>query len=189
MKEECKKIINEVNGNRVKIYYQLNQLVETTGMSIRTLKYRMNHVKDKYSNMPNLLKRNGKAWQIHYTLIDEFMPKYKKSETNITNHVWETLITWNTKDDYDLNYHTQLIKEIKHELPSVNIGYVLEVDSRGIYHVHAITDGYKGTIEIAVTGVLDKYIFDNQYRCQIEQIRNRGSVVSYLKKYGKITII
>ncbi|WP_291147045.1 hypothetical protein [Flavobacterium sp. UBA7680] len=189
MIEESKNIIDKINSNRAKIYYQLNQLEEITGMSPRTLKYRMKLVKEKYSNIPSLLKRNGKAWQIHYTLIDEFLPKYNKKQSNLTNHKWETIMTWNTKDSYDINYHVQLIKEVKQKLPSVNIGYVIETDGRGVSHLHAITDGFKDNVEIAVSGILNKYIDSGQYRCQIEKINNYGSITSYLKKSGEITII
>jgi hypothetical protein len=189
MKEENKKIINEVNANRAKIYYQLNQLEEKTGMSPRALKYRMKEVKEKYAGMSNLLFRTGKSWAIHYTLIKEFLPKYKKKQTNVTNHKWETLITWNMKDDYDVNYHIQLLTEVKEHLPSVNIGYVIETDKRGIYHVHAITDGYKDNIEVAVGNVICKYISKSDYRAQVEIINNHGSVTTYLQKYGGITII
>jgi hypothetical protein len=189
MKEEHKNVINELNGTRVKIFYQLNQLEAKTGLEKRTLIYRMKTVKEKYGGMSNLLYRDGRAWQIHYTLIDEFMPKYKKKQTTISNHKWETLVTWNTKDKYDVNYHIQLISEIKEQLPSVNIGYVVEVDGRGVNHLHAITDAYKENLEVAVTGVLSRYLETNQYRCQIEIINNRGSNTSYLKKYGEITII
>lgn len=189
MKEEYKKIINSVNDSRVKIFYQLNQLEEMTGMSPRALKYRMKLVKEKYSGMPNLLFRNGRPWQIHYTLISEFMPRYKKAETNVTNHKWETLITWNMKDDYDVNYHIQLINEVKEQLPFVNIGYVVEIDDRGVNHLHAITDGYKDDVEVEVTGVLNKYLDSKLYRHQIEKINNRGSITRYLKKNGGITIL
>lgn len=189
MKKECNEIINEVNSHRAKIYYQLNQLQEMTGMSERSLKYRMKIIKEKYVTIPTLLHRTGRAWQIHYTIINEFMPKYKKSQTIISNHRWETLLTWNTKDNYDVKYHTQLINEVKENLPSVNIGYVIETDGRGFNHVHAVTDGYKESVEKAVDLILSKYIDRSQYRCQIEKINNNGSIISYLKKSGEITIL
>ena len=189
MKKEFKEIINNVNDSRAKIYYQLNQLEYMTGMSERSLKYRMKIIKEKYANIPTLLHRKGRAYQIHYTIVYEFMPKYKKSQTTITNHNWETLLTWNTKDNYDVKYHVQLINEVKENLPSVNIGYVIETDGRGFNHVHAVTDGHKESVEKTVNLILIKYIDRSQYRCQIEKINNNGSIISYLKKSGEITII
>lgn len=190
MKEESKKIINGLNENRIKVFYQLNQLMPITGMSIRSLKYRMKKVKEKYSDMPNLLKRNGRTWQIHYTIIDEFMPVYKKAITTINNHKWETLVTWNTKDSYDVKYHIQLVNELKREIPNTNIAYVIEQDGRGNNHIHAITDGYLMPVTNATNKVLSKYLL-NEYNCkyQIENINKRYSITSYLQKGGKITIL
>lgn len=189
MKVNAKEIINNINSSRIKIYYQLNQLEEITGLSPRTLKYRMKLVSEKYANIPNLLKRNGRAWQIHYTIIDEFMPIYTKSQTTLSNHKWETLVTWNMKDDYDVKYHTQLINEVKEKLPSCNIAYVIEMDGRNFNHVHALADGYNDEVTNAVSEVLEKYINKSDYRFQVEKINNRSSVTNYLKKSGTITII
>ena len=189
MNEKTKKIINSINSNRTKIFYQLNQLEEITSMSTRSLKYRMKEGKAKYSDMPALLYRMGNKWQIHYTILNEFMPIYKKSQTTISNHKWETLLTWNMLDRYDVKYHQQLIWEVKENLPSVNIGYVVERDGRGFNHIHAVTDGYKDEVEIAVVSVLEKYLGRKQFRCQIEKINNHGSVTHYLQKSGEITIL
>lgn len=189
MKEQCKQIINKINDNRAKVYYQLNQLEQITGMSPRSLKYRMKEVKNKYTNIPSLLYKDGRAWQIHYTIINEFFPKYNKKQTSIDNHKWETIVTWNTKDGYDVNYHIQLIKEVKQILPQVNMGYVIERDGRGVNHLHALTDGSMSEVEVAVVGVLNKYIEPNQYYFDVENINNRSSSTSYLKKSGTITIL
>ena len=189
MKESTKEVINNINSSRAKIYYQLNQLQTITGMSIRSLKYRMKEVKKKYLDIPTLLNRDSNKWQIHYTIINEFMPIYKKKHTNIMNHRWETLLTWNMLDSYDVKYHQQLISEVKDELPAVNIGYVIELDGRGVNHIHALTDGCKDEVEVAVASVLEKYIGTTQYRWQVEKINNHSSVTNYLLKSGEITII
>jgi hypothetical protein len=181
--------INNINKNRVKIFYQLNQLGEITGLSPRTLKYRMKLVSKKYADMPSLLIKNGRAWQIHYTIIDEFMPIYTKSQTTLSNHKWETFVTWNTKDNYDVKYHIQLITEVKEKLPSCNIAYVIETDQRGYNHLHALADSLNDEVKEAVSDVMGKYVNKGDYRLQIEKINNRTSVTSYLKKSGTITII
>lgn len=186
MEQGTKEIINSINSNRVKIYYQLNQLKDVTGMSIRSLKYRMKDVKVKYDNIPTLLNKDGNKWNIHYTIINEFLPKYKKTQTYITNHSWETLVSWYTKDNYDYNYHIQLIKEVKDELPIVNIGYIIETDGHEVNHVHAVTDGFKDEVTTAVSAILNKYLDPYQYRYQVEKINNIGSVIYYLKKNKKM---
>lgn len=189
MKEENRIAINKINGTRSKIFYRLNQLNNMTGMSERSLKYRMKIIKEIYKDVPSLLRRTGRSWEIHYTLIDQFLPKYKKNQTNLTNHKWETLVTWNTLDNYDVLYHIQLIKEVKEQLPSANIAYVVEKDERGVNHIHAITDEFKDNLEVAVAAVLEKYLAKKDYRSQIEKINNKNSITSYLRKNGEMTII
>jgi hypothetical protein len=78
MKKECINLVNESNKNRSNIYYKLNQLTVITGLSPRMLKYKMLIVKQKYAGVTNLLKKEGKSWQIHHSIINEFMPVYKR---------------------------------------------------------------------------------------------------------------
>ena len=47
MNNRFNELINETNSYRIKKYYNLSQLEELTGMSIRSLKYRMLDVKQK----------------------------------------------------------------------------------------------------------------------------------------------
>lgn len=189
MIEEHCNVINEINKSRVQIYYRLNQLGSLTGLKDRALKYRMKKIKEEYKHMPNSLRFVGRAWEIHYTLIDKFRPKYKRKETTVANHEWETLLTWNLKDNYDVKYHIQLIEEVKILLPSVNIAYCIERDKRGFNHIHALLDEHKEKVEVAVAKVLGMYLDKNYYRSQIENLYNYYSVVSYIQKNGKITII
>ena len=190
MKEECKKIVNELNDNKTKIYYQLNQLEKITGMSTRSLKYRMKLVKEKYSGLPNKLHRIGRAWQIHYTILDEFMPKNIMRKPTFNNSPWETFITWNLKNNYDVEYHIELIKEVQDEFPfPVNIAYVVEQDKRGYNHLHAIADTDKINMKNTVARVLKKYLETTDFRYQVTEIINKASVISYLKKNGTATII
>lgn len=189
MKENTKNIINNINEGRVKIYYQLNQLEAITGLSIRTLKYRMKTVKEKYKGVNSLLYKDGKRWMIHYTIIDEFMPLYKPRITTVDNHPWSTIVTWNPADSYDVKYHEQLINEVKTQLPELNVAYVIEQDGRGINHLHCLTDGEPFETSVPVENVLNKYMDSKDYRLQVNKINNLSSTVSYLKKCGTITII
>ncbi|RTZ09854.1 hypothetical protein EKM05_05995 [Flavobacterium sp. GSP27] len=189
MIEEYSNVINEINKSKVQIYYRLNQLGSMTGLKDRALKYRMKKVKEDYKHIPNLLRFVGRAWEIHYTLIDQFRPKYKRKETTVSNHKWETLLTWNLLDDYDVKYHIQLIEEVKELLPTVNIAYCIEKDRRGFNHIHALIDDDKEKVEVSVAKVLSKYLNKNYYRTQVENIYNYYSVTSYIQKSGEITII
>ncbi|WP_396162916.1 hypothetical protein [Flavobacterium sp.] len=189
MKEEAKQIINNINEGRVKIYYQLNQLNAITGLSMRALKYRMITVKEKYNGINSLLYKEGKKWQIHYTIIDEFMPVYKPRMTTVDNHPWSTIVTWNTRDSYDIKYHEHLVQEVKSQLPELNVAYVIEQDGRGINHIHCLTDGEPSETLVPVENVLTKYIDRTDYRLQVNKINSLSSAVGYLKKCGTITIL
>ena len=189
MKEKYNELLEKINGNRTKLYFKLKELETITGLCSRSLKYRMKKVKEKYSNIPSLLTKKGRDWQIHYTLIDDFMPKYNKSQTNIFNHKWETFVTWNMKNNYEVKYHIELIGQIKKKLPSANIAYVIEQDGRGYNHIHAIVDDNKDEVENVVSNVLRTYLDKSDFRTQIEKINNKGSITNYILKSGEITII
>lgn len=189
MKENSKVIINKINSNRSQIYYKLQDLKELTGLSDRSLKYRMKTVSEKYSNMPSLLRKEGRAWNIHNTILVEFLPKYRKSQTSIYNHPWKTFLTWNMADNYDTKYHNQLIRELKDFLPNANIAFVIEADTRGYNHLHAMLDIERDEVEVEVKKVLNRYLIASQYRCQVEKINNTIVTVQYLKKNGELTII
>jgi hypothetical protein len=72
------KLLNEINKTRIKIYYNLNELSDITGLKTRALKYRMLEVKEKYTDITHLLRKEGRSWKIHYTLIIEFMPNIQQ---------------------------------------------------------------------------------------------------------------
>jgi hypothetical protein len=149
----------------------------------------MKFVKEKYNNVPSLLHKEGRSWKIHHTLISEFLPIYSRKETTVVNHPWETMITWNTLDRYDVAYHTQLLHEVKQQLPEANIAYVVEKDGRGVNHVHAIVDTAPEVVGVAVENVLGRYISKKDYRAQIEKLHRTSSTASYIRKNGGITII
>lgn len=188
MKTNTTIALNKCNSGRAKIYYKLNQLQFLTGLSIRSLKYRMKDVKEKYNGMPILLNKVGRSWQIHYTLIPEFFPIYKKQQTNVLNHQWETITTWNMKDSYDIEYHNHLVSEVQKVIPDSNIAYVIEKDGRGVNHVHAIADKGIEEIEVAVVEILGRYLDKKDYRLQVQKINNISSTVGYMLKNGGIKI-
>lgn len=182
-------IINELSKEKVKIYFKLNQLSEITGLKPRALKYRMIEVKAKYANIPALLKRNGRSWQIHYSIIDEFLPKKKRKETNIYTFDWKNIVTWNPKENYDVDYHIELIHQIKEQLPNNTILYAIETDSRDINHVHFVTDADMDELNKVVDRTLKLFLSHQigkkthkEYHLEINKIYNKYNLVSYLRK-------
>ncbi len=152
-------------------------------MSLRSLKYRMKEVKIKYNDIPMLLHKVGKYWQIHYTIVEEFKPKYTMSYTKLFDHHWTSFCTWNPKFNYDIDYHVELVYEIKKEAPNNSFAYVIEQDNRNFNHTHLISDLPKEKLDEIVLRVLSTYI-ENPKEIQIktEKINNRHNVVTYLLK-------
>lgn len=176
-------LIDETNENRIKVYYCLSELEKITGMSPRALKYRMLEVKRKYCDVPSLLSKKDRKWQIHYTIVDEFKPKYNTKNRTIETFNLKSIATWNPKYNYDVKYHIELIKEIKQQLPKNILIYTVEVDSRGINHTHLVTDAETNELNKAVMTTLKKYILDkNEIQVKVDIIINKFSTIEYIKK-------
>lgn len=180
MKNE--KLIEQCNSKRSKIYYRLNQLEDITGLSPRMLKYKMKHIKSKYENVPSLLRKNGKSWKIHISIVNEFMPIRKRQSCTESNYQWSTYVTWNPKENYTPEYHTQLVKEIKGELISYLIKYAIEADKRGVNHIHFMTDATVSETQRAVELVLSKYFDEWEVVTKVSPILNKYSSVCYTNK-------
>jgi hypothetical protein len=191
MKSKVKELLNEANEGRIKLYYNLAELETLTGMCSRALKYRMLDVKKKYKDVPMLLSKKYRQWYIHYTLVDEFKPKYKTKNRTVATYDLKTLATWNPKYNYDVKYHLQLIKEIKESLPAKLITYTVETDNRGYNHTHLVSDADVYEVHCAIEKTLNKYLLNKgEIQFKIEPITNKYSTVEYIKKaplaYGEL---
>jgi hypothetical protein len=182
MKEECIKLVNNSNKKRSNIYYQLNQLTTITGLSLRMLKYKMLNVKEKYAGVTNLLKKEGKCWQIHHSIVNEFMPVNRRKTIEETNFRWSSFVTWNPFQNYDADYHVELVKEIKALLPKNIIKYTIELDRRGFNHVHFVSDAVPSKTKKIVDEVLFKYFKWFEVMYQVTEIKNYYSSDEYLQK-------
>jgi hypothetical protein len=182
MKEECKKLVNDSNNKRSNIYYQLNQLEKITGLSSRMLKYKMAKIKLKYEGVTSLLKKEGRKYQIHTSIINEFLPINKRKSYNENNYNWKTFASWNPFQNYDAEYHFVLIQEIKSFLPENTIKYTIELDRRGINHVHFISDASVPDLKKMVNKVIFKYFSWHEITYQVGNINNKYSSVSYTQK-------
>jgi hypothetical protein len=177
------KLLNEINKTRIKIYYNLNELSDITGLKTRALKYRMLEVKEKYVDIPNLLKKEGRCWKIHYTIIKEFFPKYSPNNKTIYSENWISTSTWNPKNNYTIDYHTQLVREIKEQLPNCKIAYTIEKDKRSVKHVHLMSTAKTSDLANTVEMILGQYL-DLKKECIIQttNIHNKYSLFEYLRK-------
>jgi hypothetical protein len=180
MKEECIKLVNDSNKNRINIYYQLNQLTTITGLSNRMLKYKMLKVKEKYEGITNLLKKEGRCWLIHASIVSEFMPINKRRSKETID--WLSFVTWNPFQNYDVDYHVELIKEIKLKLPDSTLKYTIELDRRGYNHVHFISDADYSKTKKVVDEVVMKYFKWFEVTYQVTEIKNKFRSENYLQK-------
>lgn len=189
MKEKFNELINNANSKRNNTYYKLNQLPKITGLSIRMLKYKMIKVKEKYNGVPSLLEKDGKQWKIHYSIINEFMPINKRNSYNENNYDWQSFVSWNPFQNYDKEYHQELIYQIKNEMSDKYIKYTIEQDRRGYNHVHFITDAHLLEVKNIVKKVIFKYFSWNEISFEATTIINKYSSVSYANKAPIITEI
>lgn len=189
MKEKFNELINTANSKRNKTYYKLNQLPKITGLSIRMLKYKMIKVKKKYEGVTSLLEKDGKQWKIHYSIVNEFMPVNKKKSYIENNYHWQTFVSWNPFQNYDKEYHQELIYQIKNEMPDKFFKYTIEQDRRGYNHVHFITDAQLPEVKIIVEKVILKYFSWHEISFEATTILNKYSSVSYANKAPIITEI
>lgn len=181
MNLELLKIIEQCNSKRSNIYYKLNQLESITGLSTRMLKYRMKAIKQKYINIPSLLCKIGKSWQIHISIVNEFLP-IRNNKNRQPIEKWQSFCTWNTKNSYTVDYHLVLINEIKESISPAIIQFAIEEDKRKVNHVHIIATIGEIELNKAVQTILGKYIEQSQYRIQISSINNKYSAVQYIAK-------
>lgn len=59
-----------------KTHLKFSEVLEITGISERTFRYRISELKEKYKDAPELLYKKRHSWRIHISLINEFNHKY-----------------------------------------------------------------------------------------------------------------
>lgn len=149
-------VLIKFQEKRAKIFYNLKSLERITTKKARALKYDMARVKIKYKDSEHLLFKKGRDWNIHFTLINEFLPKYKGRRESIYAEKWVTEFSWNLKNSYDYNYHSKLLELIKVDLGKNKIGFCIERDGRGYYHVHGISDASINKVLVSVKKILSQ---------------------------------
>lgn len=164
-----------------KKYYTSPEVMEKMGICLRTFRYRIAKLRIKYANVPSLLYKENNKWYIHRQLLKEFVPKKRRTKT-IYNKDWNTIVTWNTRDKYDIAYHQQLAKEIKEAFPKGNFDYVVEQTKGGTNHTHLVCDLSVEELEEPVDEIINNYIPKKEYRLQIEKIKASALARLYMDK-------
>jgi hypothetical protein len=164
-----------------KKFYTSKEVICKVGICLRTFRYRIARLRIKYANVPSLLYKKDNKWYIHRQLLQEFVPKKRRTKT-IFNYNWNTLVTWNTLDDYDVAYHEQLVKEIKEAFPKGNFDFVVEQTKAGINHTHLVSDLSFEDLEDTVDDIINNYISKTDYRLQTEEVMASALTRIYMDK-------
>lgn len=165
-----------------KDYYSCSDVMEITGISERTLRYRLKELAELYKDVPSLINKKNRKWRIHANLVDQFLPKYEPRVYTLANYDWKSVTTWITVDNYDEAYHRQLIYEVEQAYPDNTFHCVIEKTKKGINHVHIVSDAPSDKLYSGVTATLNQYIEPSRYRYEVEDIRNKPQIIRYLKK-------
>ncbi len=165
-----------------KYYYSTKEVLEITGISERLLRYRLKDLSKIYANIPSKLKKVNRVWLIYYTLVDEFLPKYKPRKETVCNMNWKTFLSWTTIEHYDVSYHNRLIEEILNKFPEDNFLYKVERNKQGVNHVHIITDIDHTTIQKIAYGVIGDYLGFKEYMIDSSPLRSKIRAIRYLNK-------
>ena len=98
-------------------------------------------------------------------------------------------MSWNPFENYDKDYHQELIYQIKNEMPDKYIKYTIELDGRGFNHVHFITDCKLSEVKTIAENVIYKYFSWNEISFEATSITNKYNSVNYANKSPIITEI
>lgn len=170
-----------------KIYYDSNSIMEITGISERTLRYRLSVLSKKYENVPAMLYLKNREWRIHNAIVEEFLPKYKTKTNHLVNRDWKSFITWTPRDNYCKDYHSTLVGNVMshfpvEDFPTEKFFPVLEKTKSGVHHVHMLSVYPVSEIEVVVKNVLNHVLLDQDCRLEVNPVWGKVQAVNYLFK-------
>lgn len=188
-KERFYDILKESNDRRLKRWYKLNDLVPLKNISYKSLKNMVGPIYEKY-NKTGLIYKKGRRYYISYKLIDQFNLKQPRKRKDITWYGmdWLANISYTTKDHYDLEYHTEIIKQIKDTTITVNYLSAIEQDKSGRLHVHMLADWNPETLKPVINKIL-KFYMESDYNLYCEPCQLKGASLDYLIKNPKSLIL
>lgn len=172
-------LVRQLNNRRYKKSYKLIELVDILGIGYKSLKNMVGEIYEKYEPH-GLITKEGRSYQIHYSMLDKFKLKQPRQLT-IYSYDWKSSITWSTIYKYDRKYHEWLISELKNRTNGVNYIHVIEKDDNDRFHVHMLADKEPQQLKPIIDNLLGCYL-DKEYSLYCERVNNKGSSVDYLIK-------
>jgi len=67
-------LINAIMKQKTHLKYA--DVINVTGISERTFRYRIKELKEKYKDSPDLLYKKRQSWNVHISLLPEFRNKH-----------------------------------------------------------------------------------------------------------------
>lgn len=170
------------NQHKTKKYYTTNDVMNLTGISERTMRYRLNELSIKYENVPSLIFKNKRKWKIHSNLLEFFLPKYAPRVLTLSNYNWKTFATWVPLYNHPIEYHEELINDVKIMHPGGKFHYVIEKTKHGINHLHLVSDVERENLDKTIKEIIFKYIPNNECRVLTEDINRKTLTIQYMQK-------
>jgi len=121
--------------------YKLKELKQFVQLQDRALKTRMKLVVKKYVDKPELLKKNGRSWEIDESIIFEFEPK----NISIKKYNFQSFISVSFADSLSLSIISKIIEVVYSDCKEfIDDGlvfyYTIEKNKSNNNHIHIITN-------------------------------------------------
>ncbi len=173
--------------HRLEDYYTTRQLIKITGVSERTIRYRISKLKVKYQGLSRYMYKENDQWFISKLIVDEFYSRYKPRKATRYNQPWQSFITWVMRDSYDDDAHNFLIQAVKEKFPNKDMNkewcFVIEKTKRGVNHVHGLSMLHHEELFGKVYQVIkDAGIPETEYDVLVGEVENRHCAEKYLRK-------
>ncbi len=174
--------------HKLQDYYTTSQIIKITGVSERTVRYRLSKLKKTEGKQQLLYKdEDTNQWFISKLLVDEFYSKYKPRKATRYNQPWQSFLTWVMRDSYDDAAHNYLIKKVKDAFPHEDFNkdwcFVIEKTQRGINHVHGLSLlNHKILFPVIHSIIKESGIPETDYDVLIGEVENRHCSEKYLRK-------
>lgn len=162
-------------------YYKLNQLSQFVDLQERALKYRMNSVKRKYQNRPELLHKKGRSWRIHESIIFEFDRKRNTKRDNQFHT--QSLVTVSPNGNYCKESLKEIVTEayrqLSHIRTDLHVRYYIEQGEKGgINHIHILVN-LSTNFETVIRRACKHYIAAH---IDVREVFLERNLIKYLEK-------
>lgn len=160
-------------------YYMLKDLEKMVQLKPRMLKHKMNKVKEKYKNKPDLLFKMGRRWMISEKIIFEF----DRIRKGLKKHHYKSFVTISFDGDASAKFINEIVKTAHmrmNKTMSSEIEYVIELNRRNKNHLHFICNWeHNRNNEKIIYNIFNLY---SKINFDMRPINDYTNLKSYLNK-------